>query len=195
MQESLFTNSPNAIALSVVALIIVCYFPIMLGQKTSIRQLPRSIHQLVIICIFWQASSLIGDIFFSGDHFIAGTKAYTARQLIFGLAGLGWIQLGNATHHTAAISLNVKRNNAWKLLNIFGALSIVISTITFITEPDYIPNFNLFGYRPFADRPVFYFYSFLVSIFVIPNLIVAGYIILRNIIRSSDTTLPQQVSI
>ena len=195
MQESLFTNSPYVIALTVIALIIVCYFPIMLGQKTSIKQLPRSIHQLVIVCIFWQACNLIGDIFFSGDHIVAGTKAFTARQLIFGAAGLGWIQLGNAAHHTAAISLNVKRRDAWKLMNIFGALSIIISTIIFIVDPSYIPNFNLFGYRPFADRPVFYFYSLLFCIFVVPNLIVAGYTIIRNIIRSSDTTLPQQVSI
>ena len=73
MQESLFTNSPYVIALSVIALIIVCYFPIMLGQKTSIKQLPNSIHQLVTIEIFWQACNLIGDIFFSGSNFDAGT--------------------------------------------------------------------------------------------------------------------------
>ena len=96
MQESLFSSSPYVIALSIVALIIVCYFPIMLGQKTSVKQLPVSIHQLVIISIFWQASFLVGDIFFSGNEIIPGTKAFTARQLIFGVAGLGWIQIGNA---------------------------------------------------------------------------------------------------
>ena len=80
-------------------------------------------------------------------------------------------------------------------MNIFGAASILISTIIFIKSPAYIPSINLFGYRPFAERPIFYFYTVLFCIFVIPNLIVAGYTILRNIFRSSDTTLPQQVSI
>ena len=195
MQESLFTNSPYVIALSVIALIIVCYFPIMLGQKTSVKQLPRSIHQLVILSIFWQASNLIGDIFFSGENFIAGTKAYTARQLIFGIAALGWIQLGNAVQHTAETSLKIKRKNGWKLMNIFGALAVVLSTYSFINDPSYIPNLNIFGYRPFFERPVFHFYSLLFCIFVLPNIIVTGYIYLRNLVQSSDTTLPYQVSI
>ena len=195
MQESLFTNSPYVIALSVIALIVVCYFPIMLGQKTSVKQLPRSIHQLVIISIFWHASNLIGDIFFSGDNFIAGTKAYTARQLIFGAAALGWIQLGNAVQHTAEISLKIKRKNCWKLMNIIGAVIVVISTYLFINEPSYIPNFNFFSYRPFAERPIFNFYSLLFCLFVLPNIIVTAYIFLRNIVQSSDTTLPHQVSI
>ena len=195
MQESLFTNSPYVIALSVIALIIVCYFPIMLGQKTSVKQLPRSIHQLVILSIFWQASNLIGDIFFSGENFIAGTKAYTARQLIFGVAALGWIQLGNAVQHTAETSLKIKRKNGWKLMNIFGALAVVLSTYSFINDPSYIPNLNIFGYRPFFERPVFHFYSLLFCIFVLPNIIVTGYIYLRNLVQSSDTTLPYQVSI
>ncbi len=195
MQESLFTNSPYVIALSVIALIVVCYFPIMLGQKTSVKQLPRSIHQLVIISIFWHASNLIGDIFFSGDNFIAGTKAYTARQLIFGAAALGWIQLGNAIQHTAEISLKIKRKNCWKLMNIIGAVIVVISTYLFINEPTFIPKLNLFSYRPFAERPIFGFYSLLFCIFVLPNLIITAYILLRNIVQSSDTTLPHQVSI
>ena len=195
MQESLFTNSPYVIALSVIALIVVCYFPIMLGQKTSVKQLPRSIHQLVIISIFWHASNLIGDIFFSGDNFIAGTKAYTARQLIFGAAALGWIQLGNAVQHTAEISLKIKRKNCWKLMNIIGAVIVVISTYLFINEPTFIPKLNLFSYRPFAERPIFNFYSLLFCLFVLPNIIVTAYIFLRNIVQSSDTTLPHQVSI
>ena len=195
MQESLFTNSPYVIALSVIALIIVCYFPIMLGQKTSVKQLPRSIHQLVIISIFWQASSLIGDIFFSGSNFELGSKAYTARQIFFGVAGLAWIQLGNAVQHTAEISLNIKRKGRWKLMNISGAIIMVISTLIFIKNPSFISNANIFGYRPFAERPVFYFYSFMFCIFVVPNILVAGYHILRNIVQSSDSTLPRQVSI
>ena len=167
----------------------------MLGQKTSVKQLPRPIHQLVIISIFWQASNLIGDIFFSGENFIAGTKPFTARQLIFGAAALGWIQLGNAVHHTAEVSLKVKRKNGWKLLNIFGGLAVIVSTYIFIREPNFIPNLNIFGYRPFAERPMFYYFSFLFCIFVVPNIVVTGYIILRNIVQSSDTTLPHQVSI
>ena len=167
----------------------------MLGQKTSVKQLPRSIHQLVIISIFWQASNLIGDIFFSGSDFVAGTKSYTARQLVFGVAALGWIQLGNAVQHTAEISLKIKRKNGWKLMNILGALAVIISTILFIKNPNFIPNLNIFGFRPFAERPIFNFYSLLFCLFVLPNIIVTAYIYLRNIVQSSDTTLPHQVSI
>jgi signal transduction histidine kinase len=195
MQESLFTNSPYVIALSVIALIIVCYFPIMLGQKTSIKQLPSSIHQLVIICIFWQASSLIGDIFFSGNDFEAGSKAYTTRMLIFGVSAIAWIQLGNALQHTAEISLKIKRKKKWKLMNIFGVISVIVLTGLFIKNPSYISSINILGYTPFVERPIFYFYSLLYCIFVIPNIIGAGYIILRNIVQSSDSTLPRQVGI
>ncbi len=195
MQESLFTNSPYVIALSVIALIIVCYFPIMLGQKTSIKQLPNSIHQLVTIEIFWQACNLIGDIFFSGSNFDAGTKAYTARMLVFGISATAWIQLGNSIQHTAEISLKIKRKNGWKLMNILGATAVVITTFTFIKAPSVISNFNILGYTPFAERPIFTLYALLFCIFVIPNIIIAGYIILRNIVNSSDSTLPRQVSI
>ena len=195
MQESLFTNSPYVIALSVIALIIVCYFPIMLGQKTSIKQLPNSIHQLVTIEIFWQACNLIGDIFFSGSNFDAGTKAYTARMLVFGISATAWIQLGNSIQHTAEISLKIKRKNGWKLMNILGATAVVITTFTFIKAPSVISNFNILGYTPFAERPIFTLYTLLFCIFVIPNIIIAGYIILRNIVNSSDSTLPRQVSI
>ena len=195
MQECLFTNSPYVIALSVIALIIVCYFPIMLGQKSSIRQLPNSIHQLVTIGIFWQASNLIGDIFFSGSDFEAGTKSYTARMLVFGLSAIAWIQLGNSIQHTAEISLKIKRRNGWKLMNILGAIAVVVSTLMFIKDPSAISNFNIFGYTPFAERPIFTLYMLLFCIFVIPNIIIAGYIILRNIVNSSDSTLPRQVSI
>lgn len=195
MQESLFTNSPYVIALSVIALIVVCYFPIMLGQKTSVKQLPQSIHQLVIISIFWQASNLIGDIFFSGDNIIAGTKAYTARQIVFGFAALGWVQLGNAIQHTAEISLKIKRKNGWKLMNMIGAAAVIISTYIFISDPSYIQSISFFDYKPFAERPVFSFYSLLFCLFVLPNIIITAYIFLRNIVQSSDTTLPHQVSI
>lgn len=167
----------------------------MLGQKTSIKQLPSSIHQLVIICIFWQASSLIGDIFFSGNDFEAGSKAYTTRMLIFGVSAIAWIQLGNALQHTAEISLKIKRKNKWKLMNIFGVISVIVLTGIFIKNPSYISSINILGYTPFVERPIFYFYSLLYCIFVIPNIIGAGYIILRNIVQSSDSTLPRQVGI
>ena len=195
MQESLFTNSPYVIALSVIALIIVCYYPIMLGQKTSIKQLPNSIHQLVIISIFWQASNLIGDIFFSGNEFEPGTRSYTARMLIFGVAALAWIQLGNSIQHTAEISLKIKRKNVWKLMNILGAASVIISTFAFIKDPSYISNINILGFTPFVERPVFNLYSLLFCLFVVPNIIITSYIILRNVVNSSDSTLPRQVSI
>lgn len=166
----------------------------MLGQKSSIKQLPRSIHQLVIISIYWQASNLIGNIFFSGDSYVVGTSAYTARQIIFCVAALSWIQLGNAIQHTAEISLNIKRKGGWKLMNIFGALAVIISTIIFIKDPSYIANFDILGYKPFVQRPIFFFYTLLFGIFVIPCLIVTGYNLLRSIVQSSDTSLPHQVS-
>ena len=80
-------------------------------------------------------------------------------------------------------------------MNIIGAVIVVISTYLFINEPTFIPKLNLFSYRPFAERPIFGFYSLLFCIFVLPNLIITAYIFLRNIVQSSDTTLPHQVSI
>ena len=195
MQESLFTNSPYVIALSIIALILVCYFPIMLGQKTSVKQLPNTIHQLVIINIFWQASCLIGNIFFSGSDFEVGTRAYTTRMIVFGISAIAWVQVGNAIQHTAENSLKIKRKNGWKLMNILGATSVVIATFLFVKDPSYITNINILGFTPFIERPIFHLYMLIFGIFVIPNIIITGYVILRNIVQSSDSTLPRQVGI
>ena len=66
MHEILFTNSPITIIFSATALLLTFAFPTILGQKTGLKRFPKAIYQLMLICIFWNASSLVGGIFFGG---------------------------------------------------------------------------------------------------------------------------------
>lgn len=189
MQESLFSNSPYVLTLSIIALVLACYFPLMLGQKMTIKDIPRPILQQVLICIQWNATSIIGCIFFSGP---ANDYAnFVTRQIIFCVQALAWVQLGNAIHHTAEINLHTRRRDAWKILNILGALSILFSTIIFIGKPELIQGLSVLGYTPFAERPLFCVYSLIFAIFVAPNLVVTCYMLFRSGLQTSDAELSQ----
>lgn len=161
----------------------------MLGRKMTVKDLPRPIFQQVLICIQWNAASIIGCIFFSGP--VDNYASYITRQLIFSFQALAWIQLGNAIHHMAAVSLHTTHKDFWKMMNILGALSIVFTTILFIGKPQLIQNFDIIGYKPFADRPIFYVYSILFAIFVIPNIIITCYLLIRSSLQTNDPELSQ----
>ena len=86
MHEILFTNSPITIIFSATALLLTFAFPTILGQKTGLKRFPKAIYQLMLICIFWNTTSFVGSIFFSGPNI------NLAAKILFGVQALAWVQ-------------------------------------------------------------------------------------------------------
>lgn len=180
MQEILFSNSPITIILSATALLLTFAFPSILGQKTGLKQFPRAIYQLLLVCIFWNTSNLIGSIFFSGPDF------GIAAKILFGVQALGWVQAGNGIYHICEHSLNVRRSNFWRLTNAIGAASIIAVTAIFCTNESFFTEFTLLGAKPFQYFPYYKVYSIIFFIFVAPDLILTIFKLARNTLQASS---------
>jgi len=180
MQETLFSNSPIAIILSATALLLTFAFPSILGQKTGLKKFPKPIYQLMLICIFWNTSSLLGGIFFGGSDFSLAAK------LLFGVQAIAWVQAGNAIYHTCEHSLNLRRSNFWRLTNAIGAASVVTVTVLFCINESILTQFSFFGFKPFVTAPYFKVYSVIFFLFVVPCLILTIVKLTRHTLQASS---------
>ena len=153
MQEILFSDSPIATGLSAVALILTFLLPYILGQKTGLRQFPKAIYQLMLICTYWNTLSLVGSLFFSGPHF------GLAAKIIFGLQAIAWIQAGNAIYHIAEHALHFRRFNFWRLLNAIGVANVIAVTVIFCVNEPFFTEFKILGFMPLHDHAYFKIYS------------------------------------
>ena len=153
MHEILFSSSPITVIFSATALLLTLAFPTILGQKTGLKQFPRSIYQLMLVYIFWNAANLIGSIFFSGPNF------GMAAKILFGLQAIGWVQAGNGIYHICEHSLNVQRSNFWRLMNAFGAASVIAVTTIFCVNESFFTDLTLLGHKPFQSFTYFKVYS------------------------------------
>ena len=185
MQEILYSNSPITTALSAWALLLTFFLPYILGKKTGIRQFPKAIYQLMLICIYWNTLSLVGSLFFSGPDF--GTSA----KIIFGLQAVAWIQTGNAIYHIAEHALHFKRLNFWRLLNAVGTLNVAVVTLIFCLKESLFTEFTIFGYMPFHDHPYFKIYAILFFVYVLPELILTIYKLLSKTLQTGDKDAAQ----
>lgn len=185
MDEVLYIYSPTTLILSFVGLAIALYYPYMLEYKAKISLIPKAIRQFITIMVFWNISSIVGLLFFSGSEYSV------LRQIVFGIQALAWIQIGNAVHHITEITLKIRRYRFWKILNIFGAALVILATILFCLIPQKICDFEILGYHPLEEHPVFYTFSFLFLIFVVPNLTVTCYNLLKNTLQTGDKSIAQ----
>ena len=185
MQESLYSNSPIATALSVIAILLTFVFPYMLGQKTGVKQFPRPIYQLMLVCIYWNTCSLIGSLFFSGPNF------GIAAKIIFGIQAIAWIQAGNAIYHIAEIPVNFKRCGFIRLLNAFGVASVIAVTAIFCIDESIFTNITVMGFKPFHDHPYFKVYSILYFVYVFPELLLTMFRLLSSQLQTSDRDAAQ----
>ena len=85
MSESLFSDSPYLLVLSVLALVVSFYYPVLLERKMTARRLPKPLRIMVLANIAWNACSILGIIFFSGPMAPEESSLYIGRQLLFGL--------------------------------------------------------------------------------------------------------------
>ena len=185
MQEILFSNSPIATVLSAIALILTFLFPYMLGQKTGLKQFPKAIYQLMLVCIYWNTLSLVGSLFFSGPNF------GTAAKIIFGLQAVAWIQAGNAIYHICEHALHFKRINFWRLLNAIGVACVITVTVIFCVNEPFFTEFRILGFTPLHDHPYFKIFSLMFFLFVFPELILTIFKLLRNTLQTGDKDAAQ----
>lgn len=179
MQEILFSSSPITIILTATALLLTFAFPTILGQKTGLKQFPRAIYQLLLVCIFWNTSSLIGSIFFSGPNF------GLAAKILFGIQAVGWVQAGNGIYHICEYSLNVRRSNFWRLTNALGGLSVITVTAIFCVNESFFRDIVLLGTKPFQYFTFYKVYSIIFILFVIPDLLLTIFKLARNTLQAS----------
>jgi len=180
MQEILFSSSPITVVLTATALLLSFAIPTILGKKTGLKQFPRAIYQLLLICLFWNISSLFGSIFFSGPDF-----GLTAK-ILFGIQAVAWVQAGNAIYHICASSLNFRRSNFWRLTNAIGGLLTITVTVIFCTNESLITDLTILGSKPFQNFPYFKVYTLLFFVFVAPDLILTIFKLARNTLQSSS---------
>ena len=95
MSECLYSDSPYLLVLSVLALVVSLYFPVMLERKMTTRRLPLPLRKMVVANVAWNLCGILGIGFFSGEM-DPGTPAYIGRQLLFGLQALCWTRVGIA---------------------------------------------------------------------------------------------------
>ena len=180
MQEILFSNSPFATILSATALLLTFAFPSILGQKTGLKTFPKPIYQLMLVCIFWNTSSLLGGLFFGGN------EPSLAAKLLFGVQAIAWVQAGNAIYHICEHSLNLRRSNFWRLTNALGAASVVTVTAIFCVNESFFTHFTFFGTQPFLTFPYFKVYSIIFYLFVVPDLILTIVKLTRHTLQASS---------
>lgn len=81
MAESLFSDSPYLLVLSVLALIVSFYYPVLLERKMTARRLPKPLRMMVLANIAWNACSILGILFFYGPIEPDLSGRYIGRQI------------------------------------------------------------------------------------------------------------------
>lgn len=183
MQEILFYHSPIGLVLSTLTLIMAILYPITIGQKVRLKQLPVPLRQLILIMIFWSGTSIIGNLFFSGPGYSI------VKHILFGFQSICWVQIGNASYHLCTLNLKSVRSNFWKLSNIFGALTAIITTVMFCVSPAKMYSLCHTGISILDERPTFVAYSVIFFIYAVPELLITIYSLLKKSLHAGDSIL------
>lgn len=184
MQEALFSNSPVDLILSIVGFILVIAFPFTIGQKTKVRQLPRALQQFIATLLIWNIAHITGDVVF-------GESNSPAAYVLFGIQALAWIQAGDATRHVAEISFTIRKTLFWRLKHFVAEACVIVVTVMFCVYPETMAHTFGFPFLGLEQHPTFVIYSALFVIFVLPDLTLTFYTMLRRSLHMSDQTLVQ----
>ena len=145
MVECLYSDSPYLLVLSVMALIISFYFPVLLERKMTARRLPKPLRIMVLANIAWNACSILGILFFSGPMAPDMSNMYIGRQLVFGLQAMCWVRVGVAVYDMAELVLFSRRTVIKSMSGLVGMVVICALTCIFIISPEAISGFDFFG--------------------------------------------------
>ena len=189
MPESLYSDSPYLLVLSVLALLVSFYYPVLLERKMTARRLPRPLRMMVLSNIAWNACSILGILFFSGPIAPDMSNEYIGRQLIFGLQALCWVRVGVALYDMGELVLFSRRTPYKTISGSVGMMFVIALTFLFIVGPESISGFDFFGYHPFATKPIFKTFTLVYLLFFLPACLLIVYQLLRGSLRSMDPTV------
>ena len=184
MQEALFSNSPTDLILSIVGFILVVAFPFTISQKTKVRQLPRALQQFVATLLIWNFAHIIGDA-------VIGTANSPAAYILFGIQAMAWIQAGDSSRHVAEISFVARRTPLWRIKHIVAEICVITATVMFCINQEWMVQTFGIPFLGLEQHPAFVVYGMLFMIFVVPDLALTFYTMLRRSLHMSDQTLVQ----
>ena len=156
MQEVLFSSSPIDTILSILGFLLVITFPLTIGQKTRVKQLPKPL-----------------------QHFIITIQA------------MAWVQAGDATRHVAEISFTIRKTPLWRLKHILSEFSVILLTFLFCLYPETMNRIFGWPFLGLDQHPSYTAYGILFLVFVIPELFMTFYMMLKRSLQTSDQTLIQ----
>lgn len=185
MAESLYSDSPYVLILSVIALVLSFLLPVILGNKMTMQSIPQSLRNLVVVNIVWNLCSILGIMFLNGP-LMPGSSEYIARQLLFGLQALAWIREGLITYQIGEIVLFRRRRRFRMFFSIVGSTVVVLLTALFILAPDAVSGFHIGSWAPLANRPIFYAFTLVYLAFLLPAFLITIYYLLRSSFLSFD---------
>ncbi len=190
MSECLYSDSPYLLVLSVLALVVSLYFPVMLERKMTTRRLPLPLRKMVVANVAWNLCGILGIGFFSGEM-DPGTPAYIGRQLLFGIQALCWTRVGIAVYDMGELIL-LSRHSVLKMVSwILSIVVVVALTCLLIFVPNFITEISVFGFHPFEDYPIFVCFMLVYAVFFLPACISIVYQLLRGSLFSLDQTIAQ----
>jgi len=189
MPESLYSDSPYLLVLSVLALIVSLYYPNLLESKMTARRLPKPLRRMVHANIAWNACSILGILFFNGPMAPDMSDMYIGRQFIFGFQTLCWVRVGVALYDMAELVLFCRRTPYKTISGLVGVIVVVALTTLFVLCPDVVANFTIWGERPFQNMPIFKSFMMVYVLFFMPPCLLIVYQLLRGSLRSLDPTV------
>lgn len=190
MAESLYSDSPYLLILSLTALALSSYFPILMGKKMTVQFVPKSLKKLVVINIVWNLCSSIGIIFFSGE-IEPGTTPYILRQILFCVQALAWVRIGMVSYEIGEMIMLNKISSLRNMTNIFATVVIVAISALFIIDPGIITNLESLDIQIVKTNPIFSCFCLVYLLFLLPVFIGAVYQILHGSMQAMDPILAQ----
>ena len=190
MAESLYSNSPYLLVLSILALTLSLSFPMLLGSKMATRHLPLPLRRLVLINIAWNLCGIVGILFFSGEIEM-GSPLYIGRLLLFGFQALFWVRMTLVTYSIGELVLFDKRRESLSWMMTMGCVMVVLVTLLLIFAPEAVTGLQVFGFHPFERAPIFACFTIVYLLFVTPSYFATVYQLLRGTLHSLDATITQ----
>jgi len=190
MSESLYSDSPYLLILTIVALALSFYFPTLMTNRMPVHHIPKPLKKMVYINVVWNACCIIGVAFFSGNV-EQGSAAYNLRQILFGIQALAWVRVGTACYEIGELIMFSKISALRDISNMIASILIVGLTVLLIAYPDFFATNNVFGIQLAQNHPIFFCFGLIYLIFLLPVMLAAVYQLLRGTQQAVDQPLAQ----
>ncbi|MCF0222824.1 MAG: PAS domain S-box protein [Fibrobacter sp.] len=190
MPESLYSDSPYLIVLSIITLALSCYFPVMIGKKMTFQIFPNCFRHMVACCILWNLCSLVGILIFSGP-LETDSSLYTLRQCLFGIQALAWVNSGMAAYEIGELMMFPKINSVKTIYIAAASFFIMMFSIILIIDPSIIAKTEIFGLYPFAEHTIFMSFTLIYLLFLFPMYVAVIYQLVKGVLHTTGHSLAQ----